>query len=71
MDVRSGSHLRTLVNLPVSISHAHIRGSGHLVAMGQDWCSAGKLVIFSKGALLQPTRCGFENSAVAPVALLE
>src|SRR4051794_30152563 len=25
MDVRSGSQLRTLVNLPVSISHAHIR----------------------------------------------
>src|SRR3954451_13428181 len=43
MDVRSGSKLRTLVNLPVSSSHAYIRG---LVTLGQVVALPSKLIIF-------------------------
>src|SRR3954462_3938853 len=59
MDVRSGSQLRTLVNLPVSTWHAHIRGLLGPVEPGTGApLRAGYL---SKRSALPTESCGLKN----------
>src|SRR3954454_9912950 len=59
MDVRSGSQSRTLANLPVSTTHAHIRG---LISLSHGLALPSELVIFSKRSALPTASCGAKVS---------